>query len=352
VCPPRSLPELSQTHTDYNESIYAKGASRRIYGDLYQAVDPSDVVLHVLDARNPLGTMCDSVLEYIKKEKVHKLVVLIINKCDLVPNCAAAWHIQHLAPQFPTITFHASTNCSLGKGSLIQLLRQLPQPHSDKSRSPLGPERGGKQRDQHAQKREGDVVRVEALPTPSDHIPELMERLKPLYLARTYGMPLPDEDDPTCGWAAEASLDALARMKGRLLKSGEPDLEGVSKVVLSDWVRGRIPFFMPPPERSEELNKNMFVREDVRPLEEEEGREEEGGGEGSNGEDVVEERAQEEEPLTRNDVFAEGCDHPTAARGQADGEESEEEEEQQGLGAKAQTAEAWGDGLDAPAQKG
>ncbi|KAI0309968.1 hypothetical protein OF83DRAFT_1179038 [Amylostereum chailletii] len=165
-----------------------------------------------------------------------------------------AWHIQHLAPQFPTITFHASPNRSLGKGSLIQLLRQLPQPHSDKSRSPLGPEHGGKQRDQHAQKREGDVVRVEALPTPSDHIPELMEHLKPLYLARTYGMPLPDEDDPARGWAVEASLDALARMKGRLLKGGEPDLEGVSKVVLSDWVCGRIPFFVPPPEHSEELN--------------------------------------------------------------------------------------------------
>lgn len=44
-------------------------------------------------------------------------------------------------------------------------------------------------------------------------------------------------------------------MKGRLLKQGEPDLEGVAKIVLSDWVRGRIPYFVPPPERSEELNE-------------------------------------------------------------------------------------------------
>lgn len=49
-------------------------------------IDSSDVILHILDARDPLGTMCESVLEYMKKEKAHKQVVLVINKCDLVPN--------------------------------------------------------------------------------------------------------------------------------------------------------------------------------------------------------------------------------------------------------------------------
>jgi hypothetical protein len=75
-----------QTHADYKEPIYAKGTSRRIYGELYKVIDSSDVVLHILDARDPLGTMCESVLEYIKKEKSHKQVVLVLNKCDLVPN--------------------------------------------------------------------------------------------------------------------------------------------------------------------------------------------------------------------------------------------------------------------------
>jgi ribosome biogenesis GTPase A len=74
-----------QTHADYNEPIYAKGTSRRIYGELYKVIDSSDVILHILDARDPLGTMCESVLEYLKKEKAHKQVVLVINKCDLVP---------------------------------------------------------------------------------------------------------------------------------------------------------------------------------------------------------------------------------------------------------------------------
>lgn len=77
---------MPQNHANHIDPIYFKGTSRRIYGELYKVIDSSDVILHVLDARDPFGTMCESVLEYIRKEKAHKQVVLIINKCDLVPN--------------------------------------------------------------------------------------------------------------------------------------------------------------------------------------------------------------------------------------------------------------------------
>lgn len=106
------------------------------------------------------------------------------------------------------------------------------------------------------------VVRVEALPTPSEHIPALMERIKPLYLSRTYGVPLPNKDDSSQGWDPEEFLDKLARMKGRLLRHGEPDLDSVAKILLSDWVRGRIPYFVLPPERPEELNATEAKKKD------------------------------------------------------------------------------------------
>ena len=79
-------PVEEDTHAEYIDPIYSKGTSRRIYGELYKVIDSSDVILHILDARDPLGTMCQSVLDYIRKEKAHKQVVLVINKCDLVPN--------------------------------------------------------------------------------------------------------------------------------------------------------------------------------------------------------------------------------------------------------------------------
>ncbi|KAN0100159.1 NGP1NT (NUC091) domain containing protein [Tylopilus felleus] len=296
--------DFQPVHADYIEPIYAKGTSRRIYGELYKVIDSSDVILHVLDARDPLGTICESVLEYLKKEKAHKQVVLVINKCDLVPNWVTARYIQHLTPRYPTIAFHASPNHSFGKGSLIQLLRQFSQLHSDKKQISVGfvgyPNVGkssiintlksGKvcrvapvpgetkvwqyitltrriylidcpgivptsAHDSQTSTVLKGVVRVEALPTPSEHIPALMERVKPLYLSRTYDIPLPDPDDLTRGWEPEQLLNTLAKMKGRLLKGGEPDVDGVAKIILTDWVRGRIPFFVLPPERPEELNK-------------------------------------------------------------------------------------------------
>lgn len=78
------------------------------------------------------------------------------------------------------------------------------------------------------------VIRVEALSTPSEHIPELMQRVKPLYLSRTYGIPLPDKNDASVGWDPEMFLDQLARMKGWLLKGGEPYVDTLAKIVLSD----------------------------------------------------------------------------------------------------------------------
>ena len=177
---------------------------------------------------------------------------------------------------------------------------------------------------------------------PSEHIPALMERVKPLYLSRTYGVPLPDSGDPSRGWEAEDFMNTLARMKGRLLKGGEPDVDGVAKILLNDWVRGRIPFFVPPPERPEELNKaeakekgkdkekagqevptvkqnlgsivqkNTFLPEDVRPLENEgetaEGDEEDlegGSDEESEDEQGESENPADEEQLSWNDVFQE-----------------------------------------------
>ncbi|PBL00294.1 NGP1NT-domain-containing protein [Armillaria gallica] len=396
-----------QTHADYNEPIYAKGTSRRIYGELYKVIDSSDVILHILDARDPMGTLCESVLEFIKKEKAHKQVVLIINKCDLVPNWVTARYIQHLTPRYPTIAFHASPNHSFGKGSLIQLLRQFSQLHSDKKQISVGfvgyPNVGkssvintlksGKvckvapvpgetkvwqyitltrriylidcpgivptsAHDSQTSTVLKGVVRVEALATPSEHIPALMERVKPLYLSRTYGVPLPNEEDPTQCWEPEVFLDKLARMKGRLLKQGEPDMDSVAKIVLSDWVRGRIPFFVPPPERSEELNKaeakkrkgkgkaveaedsvvpgvkqnlgsimqkNTFLAEDVRALELEEAAEDDVEAQVDDSENVEEEQKDEAEveddDLTWDDVF-EGIKESTEAEDQVEPEVS------------------------------
>lgn len=71
------------------EAIFHKGQSKRIWNELYKVIDSSDVVIHVLDARNPLGTRCESVENYIKEECPHKHLIYVLNKCDLVPTWVA-----------------------------------------------------------------------------------------------------------------------------------------------------------------------------------------------------------------------------------------------------------------------
>ena len=52
------------------ESIFSKGQSNRIWNELYKVIDSSDVIIHVLDARDPLGTRCKSV-ENTLRRKLH-----------------------------------------------------------------------------------------------------------------------------------------------------------------------------------------------------------------------------------------------------------------------------------------
>lgn len=189
--------------------------------------------------------------------------------------------------------------------------------------------------------------------------------MKPHYLVRTYGLTVPEAGS----WTADDFLDALARAKGRLLKGGEPDIEGAAKIVLSDWVRGRIPYFVAPPERSAELNereakerarlakgqgregveeervagvkqnlgsimqKNTFVGEDLRPLEEIdlEGESEDPHEEGGDGDDAASGgdhgEVEEDAPLAWGDVFVEESNTEMAVSRA----EEEEEDEWRGI---------------------
>ncbi len=47
--------------------------------------------------------------------------------------------------------------------------------------------------------------------------------------------------------SSEDFLEKVAKKYGKLFKGGEPDVNTVAKMVLNDWQRGKIPFFVPPP---------------------------------------------------------------------------------------------------------
>uniref|UniRef100_A0A3Q2TV31 G protein nucleolar 2 n=1 Tax=Fundulus heteroclitus TaxID=8078 RepID=A0A3Q2TV31_FUNHE len=252
-----------------------------------KVIDSSDVIIQVLDARDPIGTRSKSIETYLKKEKSWKHLIFVLNKCDLIPTWVTKRWVAVLSQEYPTLAFHASLTNSFGKGSLIQLLRQFGKLHTDKKQISVGfigypnvgkssvintlrskkvcnvaPIAGETKVWQYitlmrriflidcpgvvypSEDSESDivlkgVVQVEKIKNPEEHIGAVLERAKPEYIQKTYRIPT---------WSsAEDFLEKLAFRTGKLLKGGEPDLSTVSKMVLNDWQRGRIPFFVKPP---------------------------------------------------------------------------------------------------------
>lgn len=87
------------------------------------------------------------------------------------------------------------------------------------------------------------VVRVENVEYPEQYIPTLLSRVKQHHLERTYNL--------QGGWMDHIHLlEQLARKGGRLLPGGEPDVGAVAKMVINDFLRGKLPWYMPPPPTS------------------------------------------------------------------------------------------------------
>lgn len=280
-----------KTELDYRslvlDPIFEKGQSKRIWSELYKVVDSSDVLIQVLDVRDPMGTRSRQIEQHLKKDRKHKHLIFVLNKCDLVPTWVTARWVKVLSREYPTLAFHASITHPFGKGSLIQLLQQFAKLHQDRKQICVGfigypnvgkssvintlrskkvcnvaPIPGETKVWQYitlfrriflidcpgvvhaSNDSETDivlkgVVRVENLKNADDYIEELLKRVKPEYITKTYGI---------ATWKdSEDFLSQYAVKSGKLLKKAEPDLNTVAKMVLYDWLRGNIPYFVPPP---------------------------------------------------------------------------------------------------------
>lgn len=278
--------------------LFSKGQSKRIWGEFYKVVDCSDVILHVIDARNVPGTRCQMIETHIAKNAAHKHLVFVLNKIDLVPNWVAKRWIGVLSAVRPTIAFHASMTHAFGKGALISLLRQFGKLHADKKQISVGvigyPNVGkssvintliskksckvapipgetkiwqyitlfkniylidcpGVVVDTAGDTEEDSVlkgvVRAERLENPEDFVTAILEKVKREHIAAHYGL-AKDGDDT---WTDHLNLlERIAKKAGRLLKGGEPCLRSAAIYIIIDFQRGRLPHFVSPPELKED----------------------------------------------------------------------------------------------------
>ena len=288
--PDMPVSEQSAAHEAYRTKYFAQ---------FKKVVDASDVLLEVLDARDPMGCRAPKLESYILKRG--KRLVLVLNKADLIPVEVANKWLTYLRREFPTVLFKSTNNPAratevplhdgkwrssdyFGVGDLIQLLNKYSGGTAVVA-GVIGPPNAGKSSVINSLSRRAaagvastpgftktmqeievtgkirildcpgvvtssgaditpsmvlrNSIKVELLEDPIRPVAFIIEKVPKEQLVEAY-------DIGTFG-DAEDFLAQLARKRGRVLKGGEPDLEGVARIVLQDWNKGRIRYFTLPP---------------------------------------------------------------------------------------------------------
>ncbi|KAM7006168.1 LOW QUALITY PROTEIN: guanine nucleotide-binding protein-like 3-like protein [Tautogolabrus adspersus] len=86
-----------------------ENSRKAYYREFKKVVEASDVILEILDARDPLGCRCPQVEQAVIQSGTNKKIVLVLNKIDLVSKEIVEKWIKYLRNEFPTIAFKAST---------------------------------------------------------------------------------------------------------------------------------------------------------------------------------------------------------------------------------------------------
>ncbi|KAI9457235.1 P-loop containing nucleoside triphosphate hydrolase protein [Lactarius psammicola] len=264
---------------------------------LHKVVDEADVVLLVLDARDPAGCRSRLVEEEVRRREAEgKRLVFVLNKIDLVPRENAQGWLKHLRHTTPTLPFrsagsHQRTNLSsgtapallrllkaykpsaaqsmtvgvvgfpnVGKSSLINTLKRAKvcavagQPGHTKELQSIQLERGlrivdspgvifdsdeGIQGQNESSVLLRNVIKPEDVDDPISVVEEILARTQAEKLMKIYNL-------PTFNTALEF-LTMLALSTGRLLRGGTPDILAAARQVLVDWNHHKIPFFSEPP---------------------------------------------------------------------------------------------------------
>lgn len=268
-----------------------KGQSHRIWNELYKVIDSSDVVVHVLDARDPLGTKCNQIEEFLKTKGAHKHLMFVLNKVDLIPTSVTAQWLRILSKEHPCIAYHSnSLDNHYGKQNLINIFRQLKTLYNKETLSIgfVGYPNCGKSsiintlrnkavckaapipgetkvwqyitlmKDLYLVDCPGVVpiadykqavlkgaIRIENVEDPDQLVPDVINLTGKEAVEGCYGIKFNDIED---------LFEKIAKKYGKLVKGGEPNVDVISKMILHDLQRGKIPYYIKPDESQIKTN--------------------------------------------------------------------------------------------------
>jgi len=289
---------------------------RSYYKEFRKVVEASDVIIQVLDARDPLGCRCPQLEEIVMSSGRNKKIVLLLNKVDLVPKEIVQSWLKYLRSEFPTVAFKASTQNQkqkltqskvtiekaskdllqssgcIGAGVLLKLLGNYCRNQDIKTSITVGVvgfPNVGKSSVINSLKR-SKACNVGNTPGVTKNMQEIQldQHVKLLdcpgivmasgssdtQIILKNVVKIEALDDPVKPVEAILSrcskeqvmqkylvpdysdtmefLTLFAKRLGKLKKGGIPDTLTAAKVLLQDWNNGKITFYTHPPEREKE----------------------------------------------------------------------------------------------------
>lgn len=112
------------------ESDKSSSNLKSYYKEFHKVIEASDVVIEVLDSRDPIGSRCPQVEEEVLKNGANKRLILLLNKVDLIPRNNLEKWLKYLRNELPTVAFKSCTqkqrsNLSRSKVNILLSSDQL-----------------------------------------------------------------------------------------------------------------------------------------------------------------------------------------------------------------------------------
>jgi nuclear GTP-binding protein len=105
--------EEDESSLSVKTSALGQNSRRAFLKDLRKIIESSEVILHVLDARDPIGTKSSAIEEMVLSASGKKLVY-VLNKADLVPRDVLVGWLTYLRQSHPAIPFKCNTQTQKG----------------------------------------------------------------------------------------------------------------------------------------------------------------------------------------------------------------------------------------------